>query len=804
MKVEDSSFQRHFSQESATAAETLSASASASGLQAHVQRTGNSASHGIHTTMTQPVTSGTSTSAAVTQKRIEQLEKRFHEPPSHLRAGIGIMNNANTNDGQQKNNCSNNNNGNDLSPSSLRDIHDHDHDLINNAPLPSASYHSFSFDAFNSTSRRNNGNNDNDNDHDNDDSETLTQQPQHGKTQIQQSLSIGQGQPQPPQPQPQPQSQPQSSIKITSPSVQILESVADQHMQKVSRSLAALPQDMAFSNPYSNASIGTFATSDSITQSSATIGDTNTNTKAQFSPNASMLSTNSHSHRSHSMNSNQTLITAHTTKRQVVVAESPPIFSNNDSSFIRSNINAIKKHGSNLKPGSFAINGSTPRVVRAILGNKGTPTMAVNKKTTTGSGTGIGTGTGTGSGTPTSAKRKGTIPIKKSVEKRRKVKVKGAPPAGSSQVVMEGGGRAGGPKTPILSSKASTSTGTTGPGTGTGTKTPPSPMNIGTAAASKESAKIYDDGKEKTAPMAVPSENRVEKASPSPGMQPITHFFGNSNARRQLKTSSKRRNQNGSSATSASTTAMGSIVSKAQSPLSNIATKGQPRKIRNDPAMVQQVEHLQQHIKQLTESLNEKTSQLKAVSNNQTIIHSQLKKALQQREKEMEALKEEMKSQNDKVRDKLEELMRKDSLRSQEDLKKKIASNGAKLGRWVYNWVGMRRETLWEDGSAIKVCEVKRRELKGKKDYLERRLKEGAGNGMKKDEMDREEFEQSIRIHLGELARGEIELKRQEDALHLEKNAHKLALKQVTNEDYSKFKSRPKVSFNGNIRYLYF
>jgi len=214
--------------------------------------------------------------------------------------------------------------------------------------------------------------------------------------------------------------------------------------------------------------------------------------------------------------------------------------------------------------------------------------------------------------------------------------------------------------------------------------------------------------------------------------------------------------------------------------------------------MVQQVEHLQQHIKQLTESLNEKTSQLKAVSNNQTIIHSQLKKALQQREKEMEALKEEMKSQNDKVRDKLEELMRKDSLRSQEDLKKKIASNGAKLGRWVYNWVGMRRETLWEDGSAIKVCEVKRRELKGKKDYLERRLKEGAGNGMKKDEMDREEFEQSIRIHLGELARGEIELKRQEDALHLEKNAHKLALKQVTNEDYSKFKSRPKL----NDRYV--
>jgi hypothetical protein len=69
--------------------------------------------------------------------------------------------------------------------------------------------------------------------------------------------------------------------------------------------------------------------------------------------------------------------------------------------------------------------------------------------------------------------------------------------------------------------------------------------------------------------------------------------------------------------------------------------------------------------------------------------------------------------------------------------------------------------------------------------------------------MEKEEFEQSIKIHLGELARGEIELKRKEDALHLEKNAHKLALKQVTNEDYSQFKSRPKVSCNGNFIYLY-
>jgi len=239
----------------------------------------------------------------------------------------------------------------------------------------------------------------------------------------------------------------------------------------------------------------------------------------------------------------------------------------------------------------------------------------------------------------------------------------------------------------------------------------------------------------------------------------------------------------------------------------NAISSSQPQRINkasisNDPATVQEMERLREIIAQLTESLDEKSSQLKAVSNNQTIIHSQLKKALHQREEEMESLEEEMKRKNGIVRDALEELIRKDSMREQEDLRHKLASDGARLGRWVYNWVGMRRETLWEDGSAVKVCEAKRREIKAKRDRLVQRLNKESKGMEKVDNLEREEFNQSIRIQLGELNMQEMELKRKEDSLYLEKNAHKLALKQVANEDYSQFKLRPKVSVDG-IRILF-
>ena len=146
------------------------------------------------------------------------------------------------------------------------------------------------------------------------------------------------------------------------------------------------------------------------------------------------------------------------------------------------------------------------------------------------------------------------------------------------------------------------------------------------------------------------------------------------------------------------------------------------------------------------------------------------------------------------MRHALEKLIRKESAREHAEMRQKLASDGARLGRWIYNWVGMRRETVWEDGTAMKACDKRRNELKRKRDVLENRLKEGSKTLGDLDAMEREEFQQSIRVHLDELERAEKELKKEDDALYAEKNAHKLALKQVTNEDYSKFKSMPKVS----------
>ena len=61
--------------------------------------------------------------------------------------------------------------------------------------------------------------------------------------------------------------------------------------------------------------------------------------------------------------------------------------------------------------------------------------------------------------------------------------------------------------------------------------------------------------------------------------------------------------------------------------------------------------------------------------------------------------------------------------------------------------------------------------------------------------LDKEEFEASLRLHWSELEREEKELRKEEEALTMEKNIHKMALKQIANEDSSRFSQRPKVRF---------
>jgi len=589
----------------------------------------------------------------------------------------------------------------------------------------------------------------------------------------------------------------------TSPSTQMLEVLAQELNQKNSRSA------------------GGSSTTQTTLSSNLPLQPSPSNASRMSTSTTNMSSSNhgnntSHSHylnanRSHSMSSNQTLITAHTTP--VVVKE---------SSSVMPHTAAVgggqheKEDGTRrrTKPGGIPLDGRIPKVARALLEGEnsygkgrsdsksglGSSRLAGFGSMGGGGGGSIASLTMTASGaTPgkgnQNSKRKSSVPSK-SVDKKRQRNLK------ITETKVEGGKKSpnmdgsDGVKylSPTLTSKAPVSQGN----------------NTSVTPQLSSSLNASSRDKQQGAPEVVES-SVTGNTSNLTGMQPITRFFGSSSgAGRESK---KMKEKVDSSSADSGTKQAGISVSRISIDASSagsssnteveLFTKKQTHAVpsatsNNNMFLLQEIEHLKGVISQLTESLQEKSSQLKAVSNNQTIIHAQLKKALQQKEEEIQSIKEEMKQKNIKIRNKLEEMIRKESAREHEELRQKLASDGARLGRWIYNWVGMRRETIWEDGTAFKACEEKRKELMQKRSILEQKLREGSAAAHHLDAMEREEFEQSIRIHLNELQRAEMELKQEEDTLHVEKNAHKLALKQVANEDYSHFKSKRKL----NDRYV--
>lgn len=570
----------------------------------------------------------------------------------------------------------------------------------------------------------------------------------------------------------------------SSPSTQILENVADQHMKKVSRTLGEAPHSQPRPPPQdANSSSGMH----NIHSASAS---------APYNPLLSPASASANSNnRSHSMSSNQTLITAHVTKRsghghssgstsapatEVIVAESPPITYTNQERNLNLSLN---------KPGSFARNGATPRVARTILGetDSDSPATPSNRGKTI---------------TPTHSragnKRKTSVPTRL-VEKKRQRNLKFHDRDHSKSETETAT-----PSEPLTSASASanaeTNAGTTMPITPIVSSLPaPNDPIENVASFSKGSLSPANNGTLKNhhhhgagagmgASPNVSTTSAIGNQKPSANML-ITKFFGTS------QSSKKKASRPISIPSKLQHTAHKNNSGDNGNASDKVIDTTQPAgKYPKNDHLIQEIAMLKSSISSLTESLNEKSAQLKAVSNNQTIIHSQLKKSLQDRDQEIKALKEETEERNSKMRHALEKLIRKESAREHAEMRQKLASDGARLGRWIYNWVGMRRETVWEDGTAMKACDKRRNELKRKRDVLENRLKEGSKTLGDLDAMEREEFQQSIRVHLDELERAEKELKKEDDALYAEKNAHKLALKQVTNEDYSKFKSMPKVS----------
>mmetsp|Transcript_13032 Transcript_13032/g.19269 ORF Transcript_13032/g.19269 Transcript_13032/m.19269 type:complete len:887 (+) Transcript_13032:635-3295(+) len=226
-----------------------------------------------------------------------------------------------------------------------------------------------------------------------------------------------------------------------------------------------------------------------------------------------------------------------------------------------------------------------------------------------------------------------------------------------------------------------------------------------------------------------------------------------------------------------------------------------------------ELERLRIQCQQLEKLVHDRDEQLKAVANNQTIMHHSLKVALTRREAEMEQLKQESEQRTVTAQKCLEEMIRADCAREAKELREKLASDGARLGRLVYTRAGLHTVESWEDGHASKALKRRRVELKQKREELEERQRVARravkriemGEGMEQAEettagglpvtnsLDAMEAEESVRWHLANLRQQEVELGEEEVALQAEKSAHVRALKRVASEDLSRFKARPKL-----------
>jgi tousled-like kinase len=224
-----------------------------------------------------------------------------------------------------------------------------------------------------------------------------------------------------------------------------------------------------------------------------------------------------------------------------------------------------------------------------------------------------------------------------------------------------------------------------------------------------------------------------------------------------------------------------------------------------EPSSSKELDQIRSKYKELEQLVKDKDEQLKAVSNNQTILHTSLRAALSQKEKQLEKLKNAKEEHAALASNVIEKLIRSDNAREMNELRHKLASDGARLGRVVYTRTGMRVHENWEDGSASILLQKRRADLRAKRAVLERRqeaarraseerLQEGDKENDPANALEVMEQIESVRLHLDSVRRQEAELAEEEQALFDEKAAHIRSLKLVASEDASRFRSRPKVS----------
>jgi hypothetical protein len=194
----------------------------------------------------------------------------------------------------------------------------------------------------------------------------------------------------------------------------------------------------------------------------------------------------------------------------------------------------------------------------------------------------------------------------------------------------------------------------------------------------------------------------------------------------------------------------------------------------------------------LEQLLHDKDEQLKAVTNNKTILHTALQSALEKTKQELDSVRTQIQVKQTTTAAVLEDLLRWKSNQQAKDLRETLAADGARLGRIVYARAGMRALESWEEGYATKDLEHRKQALVAKREALESRSKE-VENKENQNTLEAMEAHEAIQMHFENLRIQEAELAKDEEALNDEKGAHIRALKRVASEDASRFRHRPKV-----------
>jgi tousled-like kinase len=205
----------------------------------------------------------------------------------------------------------------------------------------------------------------------------------------------------------------------------------------------------------------------------------------------------------------------------------------------------------------------------------------------------------------------------------------------------------------------------------------------------------------------------------------------------------------------------------------------------------------------LQQQLQDKEEQLKAVTNNKTILHTALQAALSKTKQELQDFQKRTEQQQSRTDLVLEELLRWRSLQHAKELREKLAADGGRLGKVLYKRAGMRAVESWEDGYATKDLQRKKEDWKRRMRVLLERQeayqqKQKAREKEKTQmsalqQLETQEEEEAIEMHMEALKQEESDLVAADQVLNDEKAAHIRALKRVESEDYSRFSDRPKL-----------